>query len=332
LFWLKPTKQHAVTIHKFAAITAVILMAAQALGSQAKSPPHAPDLRGTPAQPLVIELPPSAPTSEEQKHDAERVAERQQDLQARAEDAVNRHLNDKVTWGIGAGTILILLGQGFFFWKQASELHSSVEEMKTATEVARQSAESAKNAAQAATSANLLSRDVFLAEQRPWVALRDFPVIQLTIESSLATLSVSVKLENTGKTPAHRVYPDIRVYKVPSDTTEWVAAVGYHREHCGELRLQPSTFVEDVLFPQELRDLDARQIVDEVVLAAGKKEQSYGFLVSGCLYYQFSQTSTSHITGFLILVNAHFYSEDSRRFAPQYHCTYTRAPQGWFAD
>ena len=100
---------------------------------------------------------------------------------------------------------LVIAGFTGTLWKATSGLKESTDKLWAAGE--KQIA-AAQTAANAAVAANNLNREMFVAENRPWISLDRNPEItgDLVFADDDAILDAIFTLKNTGKTPARNVH------------------------------------------------------------------------------------------------------------------------------
>jgi hypothetical protein len=103
------------------------------------------------------------------------------------------------------------------FGLQARRLRQTIETMKkigadqsrdmqASIAIAKESAEAAKLSADTAIDSNKLTRDLFYAEQRPWLILEITGWSPLIWEDKGARFSIDVTITNAGKSPATNVW------------------------------------------------------------------------------------------------------------------------------
>jgi hypothetical protein len=167
--------------------------------SENEKPPPS-DKRGTLELPLVVRSLAPEKTQQEAADDA-----RERD---------DKRWNDRATLGIALFTLLILAIQTIVFGRQAIRLRQTIEAMKKIgadqskdmqgwIAVADKSAEAAKKAADAAIESNKLSRDLSVAENRPWLSVNIIIGPRgLYFNENGANLDLIFIIKNIGKTPA----------------------------------------------------------------------------------------------------------------------------------
>jgi hypothetical protein len=104
-----------------------------------------------------------------------------------------------------------------------------------ADETARMSAEAAKRAAQAANSSNDLTREIFVAEQRPWLLWRIPKITTVTKAGRHLTIKiVGGEIENIGKTPALHISDFGKFYSPAQGEAMLSRGIAYYVEHLQE--------------------------------------------------------------------------------------------------
>lgn len=116
-----------------------------------------------------------------------------------------------------------------------------------ADKTARINAENAKDTVTATREANNLTRDIFIAEQRPWLLWRITSPTVVTPAGRHLRIDVFGEIENIGRTPALNVAYFGKLYR-PADGTGAVnRGVAYYAEHMGEIARNPLTILAHVL-------------------------------------------------------------------------------------
>lgn len=319
---MKATRPRAVLV----ALMLPVLLGAAAPSS---SPlPPKPDLRGT-QQPLVFR---SIPNAEELRRDAQYQADRAADLAASRQAERAQERNDIVTDVIGGATVLILIVQAIAFFRQTREMGESVEEMKAATAVAKQAAEMAMASADAAVDANRLNREALIADHRPWVFVYPDPTLFINrAPNGRWAATLSAKVDNTGKTPAHNV-------RLAGRLTVLASLDDIEREHFVHWRaasaISPGPTAQ-VCFPNYNLQLEGTVQISQEFQDAPLPDI---FVLSACVSYAFPLGQSRHIT--TLLYKVHVTNSDAKAWwndgsRQNIHFSWLRTvpmPCGWVAE
>jgi multisubunit Na+/H+ antiporter MnhC subunit len=179
------------------------------------------DTEQQPKQPPIIVNVAPAP-----KTDAER-AEEAEDRHKRVEtDAKLANYIGEVALFMKAlvGTTLVLglaiIGLFIFAIIQSSG-------MKTTIAVAEKAADEAKKA-------NMLTRNIFVAEQRPWLQWQFLDIADITNDGRHLQMKLSVRLQNIGKTAALNISNFGKFYSVANTEAILAEGIAYYSEHLNE--------------------------------------------------------------------------------------------------
>jgi hypothetical protein len=272
-----------------------------------------PDPRGTEQQPLVIREIPTRTPEEQTRIDAEQAKERVEDKKdiaaERAEERTDKakelyvgKVTLIVTSIIGMATVAILIVQALAFWRQTRALQESVNEMRTATGVARSAADSAKQAVDAAIESNRVGREALIEDQRPWVAIRGDPIIKsIERESDGWRVTLLLMIENTGRTPAHNVHTFAQIIPaVPRQNLELESA---HAKLRNDALFFAAIWYGELLFPGEApRGIEGKVLLTDAHLAPFHAEglNDYPLMISACVYYTAAGFKEPRITAFVL--------------------------------
>lgn len=121
--------------------------------------------------------------------------------------------NDYVASAVAIATLIVLLGQTWIFGRQANLMRRTADIYDRQAHLMSKQLAAAENAAIAATNANNLTREVFVAGQRPWIPAK-VEVVYIERNGNAVTGRFNFILENIGQSPAFEV--GVRAYMVPN--------------------------------------------------------------------------------------------------------------------
>jgi hypothetical protein len=111
--------------------------------------------------------------------------------------------------------------------------------LRRADETARITAEAAKGAANAAAEGNALTRDIFVAEHRPWLVWR-FPQTTSIIKiGEQLNIRIGAEIENIGKTPALNIAYFGRLYFPEKNEAILDQGIRFYAEHLHQAMQYP---------------------------------------------------------------------------------------------
>lgn len=164
------------------------------------------------------------------------------------------------------------------------------------------STEAARIAAVAAAEGNDLTRDIFIAENRPWLALGKFTIVQgIKITDSEVVLEVEIGLKNYGVAPATDILlittvfaEDIAFNQLPSLQEHWrqfsIKAPDNHRTKLNAIYAGQSDISECA------RVRISKSVVEKAVAERGRVNM---LLVIGSFSYRMNAHSEYSKTGFI---------------------------------
>jgi len=163
----------------------------------------------------------------------------------------------------------------------------------------RRSMRIAKDAANAAVESNKISRELFVAEQRPWVNVQVEARGDLLVYSTGAHVDITIKMSNIGRSPALKVYIDAIIYCGNNIVSLEDAFYGFCAAHIiprSKIALQ---FGRSVFPNQEIeRKTQARCTAKHIRMA-----NTGGIIVPFifvCAHYFYEGSDTSHRTAYVI--------------------------------
>jgi len=179
--------------------------------------------------------------------------------------------------------------------------------------IAAKSANAAKDASDAATAsakaaneANQLSRETFVAGQRPWVSLTRAALISISYNVNGANFRVVYTIKNVGRSPAQGATVEVRVSTISQN---WNPEAE-QRRLCDEIKGRPDSpgWLRYVLFPDETNSFDITVTIskDEIEAARNFGSTRTDFIspvIIGCVDYRLASGSDHHQTGFIFNVN-----------------------------
>lgn len=248
----------------------------------------------------------SAAAVESQDKAASRERERQEANQREKDNLTAQEALVRASWwqvGIAGGGVLGLIISLFLTIKALALANREVKSSEDTA--ARQAADTvaalaiSKRAADAASEANKLSRDIFLASERPWVKANIRLAGDLLFDKSGdVAIPLTFELENVGKSPAKSVWIELEAFILgidenrPQERLINFAAVARNKKqgHIGH-----------TLFPH---DPIPQGIVTSIPKASVDKARAQGGWMSpmiiGCVNYQFVFEGGVHQTGFIL--------------------------------
>lgn len=201
--------------------------------------------------------------------------------------------------------LLIMFFTGLLLW--VAYLQNRLEtrlaaDTGDALDVARRSANAASSLATAAAEANKLTKDLFIAEQRPHVSLEsiDLKTIQITETGSVA-MEIAVAYRNRGKTAASKTavlfktFPYHNGISTGSVLAKWMVEAA--RAELPKWPIRTLVMAGDAAVEGRHIHLPKDE-VDRVDFG-----DRFVFGISGCLYYEMAATASHFFTGFTIVVS-----------------------------
>jgi hypothetical protein len=205
-------------------------------------------------------------------------------------------------WAAAASVVLTALGV-WLIWKTLVYTRATVEEARKGTAAATQAAE-------AALEANKLNRDVFVAEQRAWVAIKNIKIASSLLWSDKqGNIAIQFAIENTGRTPAKYVWLEAgidingshRAYASYRELTQRARQMGQTLGYAGERGY--------ILFPGERITQGLGFVISEADLKAqfgdrdGWSEEIAIFpTLFGCVRYELIFGGERRQTGFIMRI------------------------------
>ena len=242
----------------------------QAVQSAASSAnPAAPSalvsVRGTKAEPLVVETTESAADAAER--DATR-AHRQREAD-----------NSRGTLLLTRCLLAVAMIQALFFYFQLQKMDRSITDASNVAATARDSVN--------------LARDAFVADHRPWLCVSElvadgFPMI----EEGRLLIPLSITLKNVGNSPALAAWPDVHAMdpllsdETPVGRQAKIARAGGHQD------------VGIALFPGETSTIKVYALMQAAEVEACRAEGMWPWII-GVLFYKFASDESWHRTGFI---------------------------------
>jgi hypothetical protein len=99
------------------------------------------------------------------------------------------------------------------------------------TAVAKESADAAKAAVHTASEGNTLTREIFIAEQRPWLLWRFPPTSSIIKVGEQINVRITAEIENIGKTPALNVTYFGKLYFPGKDEAIMAQGISFYAEN-----------------------------------------------------------------------------------------------------
>jgi hypothetical protein len=97
--------------------------------------------------------------------------------------------------------------------------------------VTKESADAAKSAANTAAEGNVLTREIFIAEQRPWLLWRFPPTSSIIKIGEQINVRITAEIENIGKTPALNVTYFDKLYFTGKDEAIMAQGISFYAEN-----------------------------------------------------------------------------------------------------
>lgn len=227
------------------------------------------EIRGTEQSPLVVKTAPS--------EDAKAKAE--EDAKERQNKAASDWWLIALTAMLAIATIALVLVTGglvWFAWRQARDMKEAIE--------------AARTSAIAADVSNKITREIYVATERPWLSLGATLSSDLTWCDYDARLSVDFEIVNIGKSPATNIYMIAEIHVRPIGATNldlWEDLI---------LRVNEHKYEGEIIFPRgNLKstwnfDITEKSIA-RVLVKEGMDNIGIHPWILACVSYQFTEES-----------------------------------------
>jgi hypothetical protein len=100
--------------------------------------------------------------------------------------------------------------------------------------VAKETADAAKGAAEAAKEANALTREIYIADQRPWLLWQIPNIAAVSVEGRHLTIRINGEIQNIGKTPALNVTYFGKFYAPAKGEAALNQGIAFYAQHLQE--------------------------------------------------------------------------------------------------
>jgi hypothetical protein len=155
----------------------------------------------------------------------------------------------------------------------------------------------ASKAASAAAEANKLSRELFIATERPWVKIEVRIDGPLTYSPNGMNVTLMFKVTNVGRSPAVNVWIDAAVHMFTGGESFDLPL--QHHQHLADVRARGPTPWGFMLFPGDSTQQQHSVSVPQEALEKGRQFMSAAILsISAYVTYAFVFDRAPHITGF----------------------------------
>jgi hypothetical protein len=186
------------------------------------------------------------------------------------------------------------------YWAKGAAIAAFISAFITAVGLwlVRQTLQANRRAVAQATEANRISKDVFVATERPWVAVEYYADGPLTFNASGAQVTIAFRVRNTGRSPARRVWVDPTLHAVDMDSVTDFTAL--QQQKLAQLRSMKLTNIGFTLFPDE-RIVQSFTLSVETAKLDRIQEQLGGLLilvVYGAVSYRLVSDDSVHLTTF----------------------------------
>ena len=205
---------------------ACLLLSAFTLAQEATQPSrteksNTQDQRAAPS-PIIVNVVPAPKTEEETEQERRERAEKS-DLD-RSLVQLTAELTKFTRWLAYATIALVIVTTGIALigLKQASDMRESLR-------IANEAANAAKSTSEAALQSNQITRDLFVAEHRPWISMDIVPYSALRWDEVDLNLGINIILTNSGHTPATHVTTFTEFFLIGPDKPQ---ILEYLRQKC----------------------------------------------------------------------------------------------------
>jgi hypothetical protein len=162
----------------------------------------------------------------------------------------------------------------------------------------RASIRAARASVSAAEKSNRGNRDIFLATERPWVAVEYTAGGPLTYDANGLRITVRFRVRNTGKSPARGVWID-PVLAAPAIGIDTFNPRALHHARLADLKTRTLVPFGYTLFPGERISQDYTMSIDAKEVKRITQLVPFLYLmVYGAVSYGFVYDETTHLTSF----------------------------------
>jgi hypothetical protein len=177
--------------------------------------------------------------------------------------------------------------------KQANDIKKSIA-------AAEDSAKAAQDSASAAIAANKLSRDNFIATQRPWITIEVKPGGPLVYNVNGANITLRFYLKNIGHSPAKHVSLNPQVLAPAIGIDKVFDERGVQRQMIEERKNSPFDPHGYLIFPDQtvIQDFTVTISADELKRITQKVDFIFPYII-GSVDYGFVFEDGHHQTGFI---------------------------------
>lgn len=205
----------------------------------------------------------------------------------------------------------------------------------------RNNADAALKAVEASSVQLELSRNALIVDQRPWVGVFGITLKGLEVNQEGAALEMTLRLKNTGKTPAHRVGIKVRLYAEPTIQASRDELIRIF--HQSDRKPEYADQVMACIFPQQEHSADFKVLCDGEEIQAFPTiagERRLLFTLTGFVIYEseVSGVNAVHTSSFIYRIvrqPSTFLSlgnqETFARF-DEVHLKANHVSPGWYAD
>jgi hypothetical protein len=177
------------------------------------------------------------------------------------------------------------------------------EDTKAALNIAQISAEAAGSSAKAAHEANILSRDNFVATQRPWIVADISVGGPLKYDQNGVAVTMRIRLRNIGHSPATNVWVHPKMMAPALGVDDSYNPIATQRTMIQEMKSRPAAAWGDTIFPGTPTEyLHTVSIGSEELKRIASHVEFLHLEVIGVVDYRFVFGTESHQTGFSFLV------------------------------
>ena len=190
---------------------------------------------------------------------------------------------------------LALAVSTIFLWADTNGLRKLAlkqsEDMQASLQIAR-------DAANAAVQANDISRDIFVATERPWVTAAIRAGSPLTYDVDGLNVALQLTLKNVGHSPAKDVFVDLRLLSLTQGNADPSALL---QEMVNAAKQRPPGCFGHQLFPGSTFDQNISTATGKDQLEQLLKEIDFVILHAViCISYRFVFESGVHHTGYVL--------------------------------
>lgn len=151
-----------------------------------------------------------------------------------------------------AGFTVVLAISTIGLWLATNRLWEAGENQRDLLErTSKEQARDMQASIDAAKEANILSRDIFISEQRPWLRWQMNPNAMLKKNGPKLTLEAFGSIQNLGKIPAFDISYTARLYSPPPDVAAINLGWAYFDQHMAEIANSEFILPYAALLPSE---------------------------------------------------------------------------------